>query len=172
MNALRLRVMAQVDRTFQHKRALQLWKEGCSLHSDGKLDQAMKSYDRSIGVCPTAEAHTFKGWVFSNMKKYSKAIAECKTAVSIDPKYGNAYNDIGSYLIHLGKLDEAERWLVLAKRAPRYDQRHYPYMNMGRVYAARGQVWRAIHEFEQALSIAPSDAVCRAALAELRALIS
>jgi Tfp pilus assembly protein PilF len=96
------------------------------------------------------------------------AIAECKRAIELDPEYGNPYNDIGSYLLSQGKLDDAIEWLERAKRATRYDSKHYPFMNLGRVYAAKGLTLRAIQEFEQALQIAPGDPTCMAALAYLR----
>ena len=53
-----------------------------------------------------------------------------------------------------GELDEAVQWLEKAKRAPRYEPRHFPYMNLGRVYAAKGMVRQAIQELEEALRIA------------------
>ena len=48
-----------------------------------------------------------------------------------------------------------------AKTAPRYDPRHYPFMNLGRIYAAKGMVKRAIDEFEGALAFAPGDPTLR-----------
>jgi len=54
-----------------------------------------------------------------------EAIAECKRAIEVDPEFGNPYNDIGSYLIALGRHDEAIPWLEQAIVAPRYDPRHY-----------------------------------------------
>ena len=51
-------------------------------------------------------------------------------------------NDIGSYLVKKGKLDEAIEWLEKAKTAPRYEPRHFPYMNLGRIYAQKGMVLR------------------------------
>jgi len=76
------------------------------------------------------------------------------------------------YLIAKGELDEAIQWLEKAKTAPRYDPRHYPFMNLGRIYAAKGMVKRAIDEFEGALAFAPGDPTCLSALAQLRALLN
>ena len=81
-------------------------------------------------------------------------------AIEVDPAFGNPYNDIGAYLIAKGELDEAIQWLEKAKLAPRYDPRHYPFMNLGRIYAAKGMVKRAIEEFEGALAFAPGDPTC------------
>ena len=39
------------------------------------------------------------------------------------PDVGNPYNDIGSYLIKLGRLDDAIPWLRRAMTARRYEPR-------------------------------------------------
>ena len=152
------------------ERALALWDEGCERQMEQDVEGAMRCYRHSIAVCPTAEAHTFLGWALSWQGDVNGAIAEGRRAIEVDPDFGNPYNDIGAYLIELGRLDEAAEWLEKAKRAPRYDPRHFPYLNLGRIYVAQGKVTAAIAEFEQALEIAPGDAVATQALAKLRAL--
>ena len=156
--------MTQANR----KQALELWEQAQEHHLSGDIDGAIALYTRSIEVCPTAEAYTFRGWAYSFQGRIEDAIAECKKAIDVDPSFGNPYNDIGSYLLKLGELEEAIGWLEKAKEAPRYEPRHFPYMNLGRVYAAQGMILRAIEEFEGALVIAPGDRVCLAALEKLR----
>ncbi len=106
------------------------------------------------------------------MGRIDDAIAECHRAILVDPAFANPYNDIGAYLIAKEELDEAIPWLEKAKTAPRYDPRHFPFMNLGRIYAAKGMVKRAIDEFEGALKFAPGDPNCESALAELRAMLN
>ncbi|HEY6393910.1 MAG TPA: tetratricopeptide repeat protein, partial [Candidatus Binataceae bacterium] len=100
------------------------------------------------------------------------AIAECHRAIEIDPTFGNPYNDIGAYLIARGDLDEAIEWLEKAKEAPRYEPRHFPFMNLARIYAAKGMVKRAIEEFEGALKFAPNEPSCVAAIEQLRSALN
>jgi Tfp pilus assembly protein PilF len=154
------------------KRALALWQEGQRLQLEGELEEAIELYTRSIAVCPTAEAHTFLGWAYSFKNRLDDAIEECKKAIDVDPTFGNPYNDIGSYLIAQGKGDDAMPWLEKAKTAVRYDARHFPYMNLGRLFAGRGLTDRAIGEFEQALKLSPGEATCVAALTYLRRRIN
>ena len=130
--------------------------------------RAIELYTQSLGLYPTAEAYTFRGWAYSFLGRVDEAIEECKKAIATDPTFGNPYNDIGSYLVGKRKLDEAIDWLEQAKVAPRYEARHFPYMNLGRVYAQKGMVRRAIQEFEAALEIHAAEPTCLAALAELR----
>jgi Tfp pilus assembly protein PilF len=152
------------------ERALALWEEGCRLQMERDLQGAIRCYKHSIAVHPTAEAHTFLGWALSWQGDVNGAIAECRRAIEVDPDFGNPYNDIGAYLIELGQLDEAVSWLTKAKTAKRYEPRHFPYLNLGRIYVAQGKVTAAIAEFEQALAIAPGDAMATETLAKLRAL--
>ena len=156
-----------------HKqRALELWNEGVQHHMQGDFDGAITLYTKSIETCPTAEAYTFRGWAYNFMGRAEDAIAECHKAIAVDPDFGNPYNDIGAYLMARGELDPAIEWLEKAKQAPRYEARHFPYMNLGRLYAAKGMVRRAIEEIEGALRIEPEQPTCRAMLAQLRGLLN
>ncbi len=157
-----------VEELFLRKHALSLWQEGQRFHFEGDLERAVELYGRSIAVFPTAEAHTFRGWAYSLDDRLDDAIEECRKAISVDPTFGNPYNDLGSYLMAQGKPDEAIRWLEKAKDAPRYEPRHFPYMNLGRLFAAKGQLARAIREFEGALRLRPDEPGCLAALGRLR----
>jgi tetratricopeptide (TPR) repeat protein len=121
----------------------------------GQLDDALQCYRRSLAIHPTAEAHTFLGWALSYQGKYEEAIEACKRAIAVDPTFGNPYNDIGSYLVALGRDEEAIVWLERAKVAPRYEPRHYPYFNLAGIYARQHKIQPAIRELQQAVAIEP-----------------
>ena len=150
------------------RRANQLFVEAYRLHMVGDIDGAVARYQESIASRPTAEAHTFLGWAFSFMDRLDDAIAECKKAIAVDPDFGNPYNDIGSYLLKQGKLDEAIPWLDQAVHAKRYERRHYPHCNLGRIYWAKGMLIRAIAEFERALELDSTSRFAQGALAMIR----
>jgi len=152
--------------------ALGLWMNGQAAALDGDIDRAIELYTKSLGFYPTAEAYTFRGWAYSFQGRMDEAIDECKKAIAVDPAFGNPYNDIGSYLVQKGKVDEAIEWLEKAKTATRYEPRHFPYMNLGRVYAQKGMVLRAIQEFEAALEIHAGEPTCVSALGQLRGVLN
>ncbi len=137
--------------------ALELWREGTARLLAGDLAEAIDLFTRSLEICPSAEAYTFRGWAYSFTGNLDRAIAECRKAIATDPTFGNPYNDIGCYLMEQGKLDEAPAWFERAKKASRYEPRHFPYLNLGRLYAARGDVAEAMAEFEGALAENPGD---------------
>jgi Tfp pilus assembly protein PilF len=158
--------------TLLKQRALELWNEALQHHMRMDLERAIALYSQSIETCPTAEAYTFRGWAYSALGRIDDAIAECQRAIDIDPSFGNPYNDIGAYLIAKGELDRAVEWLERAKHARRYEPRHYPYMNLGRIYALKGMVLQAIWEFEKALEIEPDEPTCLAMIVRLRGMLN
>ena len=150
------------------EQARRLWQLGTQRLSEGQTEDALELFTQSIAVTPTGEGHTFRGWALSYLGRYDEAIEECKLAIQVDPEFGNPYNDIGVYLMQQDKLDEAIPWLEKAKQAPRYEPRHFPYMNLGRVYVKQGKWWDAHRELEAAVRVAPRDPGARKALHELR----
>jgi len=154
------------------QQARELFQEAYRAQMEGEFDRAVELYKRSLALHPTAEAHTFLGWTYHFQGKVEDAISECKRAIEVDPEFGNPYNDIGSYLISLGRLDEAVPWLEQAIQAPRYEPRHYPYFNLGRVYYAKGMINRAREYFQQALRIEPDYTLARQAIENIRRMVN
>jgi Tfp pilus assembly protein PilF len=148
--------------------ALKLWQEGTDRLLAGDFEEAVALFTKSLELRPTAEAYTFRGWAYSFAGRLDEAIEECRKAIATDPAFGNPYNDIGCYLMEQGNLDEAMPWFERAKRAPRYEPRHFPYLNLGRLRAARGEIAEAIVEFEGALTEAPEDPIALRFLEELK----
>jgi len=151
------------------RRALEVWERAYARQMQGDLEQAIRLYQESLAIYPTAEAHTFLGWTYSFQGRIDEAIEECHKAIAVDPDYGNPYNDIGVYLMQKGDLDGAIPWFEKAKQAPRYEPRQFPYMNLGRIYLRRGQWMDAMREFEEGVRVAPKDQDMRKLLHELRA---
>jgi tetratricopeptide (TPR) repeat protein len=139
-----------IDDRQENERAVRLLQQAYERQRAGDLKEAIRLYKASIALRPTAEAHTYLGWTYSFMHRYQEAIRECEAAIRIDPDFGNPYNDIGSYLIHLGRLEEAIPWLEKAKAAPRYEPRHFPYLNLYRAYTKLNRPIDAQRELQQA----------------------
>jgi tetratricopeptide (TPR) repeat protein len=150
------------------ERAYVLWQQGYVLHAFGDYESAADHFQESIKVYPTAEGHTFLGWSLSHLGQTEDAIVQCKKAIELDPEYGNPYNDIGVYLIDLGRPDEAIPWLKKAMQAKRYCCFQYPHFNLGRVLLMKGRLEEATRAFERALSYDPDYLPAREALQVIR----
>lgn len=138
-------------------RAMAFLQEAMDHQLAGELDDAIGLYKRSIALFPTADAHTYLGWAYSFQGRIDDAIAQCEIAIKLDPEFGNPYNDIGVYLMQQQRLDDAVPWLEKAKQAKRYEPRHFPYLNLGRIYFAKGMLQKALEEFRGALRLNPGN---------------
>lgn len=160
------------DQVEARQQAIEFYREGRRLQQEGDLAGAMEKYRLSLAAYPTAEAHTFLGWIYSLLHLYDKAIAECKKAIAVDPDLGNPYNDIGAYLVERQQHRAAIPWFERAIGASRYAARCYPYFNLGRVYEKLGDWPRAIHHYRRALDLEPDYQQARAAWQILRARLN
>ena len=158
--------------TERETQARQRFQEAFAAQMEGDYERAVELYLASLALVPTAEAYTFLGWAYHYQGKIEEAIVECKRAIALDPDFGNPYNDIGAYLIDLNRYDEAIPWLEQAIAAKRYEPRHFPYFNLGRVYLAKGMINRARELFQKSLTIEPRYTLARQALENVRRMVN
>jgi Tfp pilus assembly protein PilF len=154
------------------EQAQQRFQDAFEAQMQGDYDRAVELYRGSLALHPTAEAHTFLGWTYHFQGKIEEAIAECKLAIEVDPDFGNPYNDIGVYLMDLGRHDEAIPWLEQAIKAKRYEPRHFPYFNLGRIYLGKGMINSARELFKQSLEIEPRYTLARQALESAHRMVN
>eukprot|EP00127_Corallochytrium_limacisporum_P003223 Clim_evm72s147 gene=Clim_evmTU72s147 len=127
--------------------------------SSRDADKAMELYDDSLKFFPTAEAYVGKAEICTQRgDEVDKAISQCLMGLAIDKEYGPAYNLIASCHLNAGREDEAIEWFEMAKRAARTKQRHFPYLQLGNIYALkRRRLDRALREYLGALSLQPDN---------------
>ena len=65
--------------------AAEYFQKGYQQQMAGEYRQAIDLYTRSINAFPTAEAYTFRGWTYSFLGDYDRAITECLQALEVDP---------------------------------------------------------------------------------------
>jgi tetratricopeptide (TPR) repeat protein len=161
------------DLTAAAKReAMELFQRAYQSQLINDYEAAIELYKRSIATYPTAEAHTFLGWVYSFQDRYDEAIEQCLEAIRVDSTLGNPYNDIGSYLIAKGDYYGCVRWFKRALCAPRYESYAFPHFNLGRVYEMRGRLLDAIRHYGLALDQQPTFTQAAKALRRLQARLN
>ena len=150
------------------ERALELIEKAMKHQMAQEFEDAIRLYKESISLYPTADAHTYLGWAYSFVGRLNEAIAQCEIAIQLDPEFGNPYNDIGVYLMQQQRFDDAIPWLEQAKSATRYEPRHFPFINLGRIYLTKGMIQKALEEFGGALKINPDDSELTQLVEELQ----
>jgi len=150
------------------REAMQLFQQAYEAQQSNDYEMAIELYMRSIETYPTAEAHTFLGWVYSFQERYDEAITECLRAIEVDDTLGNPYNDIGSYLIAQGDIYTCVRWFKRALLAPRYESYAFPHFNLGRVYEQRGRLLEAARHYGLAIQEQPGFAQAASALRRMQ----
>lgn len=158
--------------TGRRREAKELFMRAYEAQQTGDYAEAIELYLRSLAAYPTAEAHTFLGWVYSFQGRYDAAIDQCLRAIQVDATFGNPYNDIGSYLIAQGDLYNCVRWFQRALRASRYESYAFPHFNLGRVYEQRGRLIAAARHYGLALQQAPNFTQAAKALRRLQARLN
>lgn len=156
----------------REQKAEELLRKGHDAQRLGNLPEALNLFQRSIQILPTVEAHISLGWSYNFLHRYEDAIDECRRAIAINPNFGDPYNNIGLYLMKLGKLEDAVPRLEQAKEAPDYKTPHYPYLNLGRIALMKGHLLRAAREFGSALEIQPASLTARRTLAAVSAQLN
>lgn len=154
------------------REAIELFQRAYQAQLINDYEEAIELYLRSIETYPTAEAHTFLGWVYSFQQRYREAIDECLAAIRVDDTLGNPYNDIGSYLIAQGDVWSCVRWFKRALLAPRYEARVFPHFNLGRVYEQRGHLLDASRHYSLALEQQPDFAQAAKALRRMQSRLN
>ena len=84
------------------------YKKGTSFVKQGKYDEAIKAFDKVIGIDPTSvEALIGKAIAFFALGKYDETIQACDKAIKLNPQDANAWNNKGAALTAQTKYDEA-----------------------------------------------------------------
>ena len=154
------------------EKARALWELGNQCLLEGQIEEAVQLFEKSIVEEPTAEGYTFRGWAISYLGKLDEAIENCKTAIELDPDFGNPYNDIGSYMLAKGDPYGSVRWFKRALLAPRYESYAFPHFNLGRVYETRRRFLEAARHYGLALEQKPDFTEAAIALRKIQARLN
>lgn len=135
------------------EQAESLWKQGAGLHLGRDYEGAVELYRRALHLHPTARIHTYLAWSLSKLGRFQEAVSHCRRAIEMDPEYPNAYNDLGAYLIEMGRAGEAIPWLRRALDQESYCCPHYSHYQLARAFLLQARVEDARRELETALSL-------------------
>ncbi len=130
-------------------------EKGHQAAQENHFTEALTYFQKALSLKVEARTLTLVGWANSLLLKWEVAKSFCLKAIRQDPDYGPAYNDLGTYLLSQGQILESIKWFNLAKKALKFENREFPYINTGRALMMQKKYKAALSEFNKALKMAP-----------------
>ncbi|CAB1081966.1 hypothetical protein D1AOALGA4SA_9606 [Olavius algarvensis Delta 1 endosymbiont] len=148
---------------FRFQKTLQLDPDHAGAHNNlggqllnqGQLDEALKHLTRAVSINPKmAEAHNNIGIILIQQGDLKGALTHFQDAVRIKPDFQLAQNNLQKALAIRGEGDpEAENIQTALKEIPDDPELHY---QLGNVYIRKGNLPKAIAEFEKTMELQPT----------------
>ena len=142
---------------------------GIDYRGEGKLDLAIKDFDKAIELNPEfAEAYNNLGNTYDDKGDFDKAIVNFNTAIKFKSDFVEAYVNRG---VAYGKRDEFNKAINDFTTAIDLDPDHAgAYFNRGNPYLLKGNLEKAIENYDKSIKLSPDDAqsYCHRGLAWLR----
>jgi tetratricopeptide (TPR) repeat protein len=127
---------------------------GAMLRQQQRWDDAFDEITQSARLMPDfPENHSSLAYVFYRLDDGPNAIAEARTALSMDPQNADAYQDLGLGLYSNGQyLAAAHAYAESLARSPENPDTYY---DMGVTLHAAGNLPAAVAAYRQALRVSP-----------------
>ncbi|MGD0036094.1 MAG: tetratricopeptide repeat protein [Bacteroidota bacterium] len=130
------------------------YSKGKALEELGKLEEAIKSYDKAVEIQPEYYyAWNNKGNVLDELGKHEEAINSYDIAIGIKPGYYEAWNNKGTTVALLGKREEANKCFdkVIEINPESYEA----WYNKGANLVLEGKNEEAIKCYDKVLAMKP-----------------
>ena len=149
------------DHTTLFLRALEVAPNSAKVHSnvggvyleEGRFDDGIRELEASLAILPTALAHRILGTAFLHKGLVGAATAQYRTALKLDPRDAETYNNLGYALLKEDSVDEAIE--VLRKAIVLDPELADAYYTLGRALAEQEQWPEAIAAYQEARRLKP-----------------
>jgi Tfp pilus assembly protein PilF len=127
-----------------------------SMFRAGRVSEALEIMAEAVQSEPdNARMHSIYGTLCFQAGRYPEAEKAFLAALELDPYLTDARNFLGAVYAEEGRSNEAEEQYLIALRDPAYPSPELVYLNLGLLYAARGEDTRAVEQLRNAVEIDP-----------------
>lgn len=132
------------------------YSRGVFAFQDERLEEADRTLEKAAKLSPLSyRYHFLRGLLMIRVKNYPVAIQEIRRALSLNPYYINALNNLGVAYFSIGLVMEAVRaWETSLKIWPDHTEPHH---NLATIYARLGQREKALTHLRELLRLKPFD---------------
>ena len=134
-------------------------KVGMALLKEGKVDEAITSFEKALQLDPSlASVHFNLGAAYERKESLVKAREHFQKAIGLKPDFGEAYLALGnSYLVE--RKFDAPAVDALSKAAELLPTNYNAFYNLGVCYANAGKYGEAEAAFRKAVGITPNEPI-------------
>jgi type IV pilus assembly protein PilF len=123
---------------------------------NGKTQIALEKLTKALELDPKlAPAHTLVAVVYEQIGQLQDAELHYRRAVELAPKSGSMHNNLGAFLCHQRKFDEAQAQFDLALADPFYETPEVALSNRGQCARGAGNIELAEQAYRAALKRKP-----------------
>jgi tetratricopeptide (TPR) repeat protein len=132
-----------------HAGALADYNNGTAYFQMGKLNEAIRWFDKSIAYREKgfAEPYINKGFCLQKLGYHDRAVLCYNEAIKVNPKVAVAYQNRGTAYLHLNRYAESLRDLNQAISMPRQAS-----LSIVTVYIDRGRAYAGLHRWKESFA--------------------
>ncbi|XP_073029057.1 TPR repeat-containing thioredoxin TTL1-like isoform X3 [Primulina eburnea] len=97
----------------------ELKRMGNENYKKGQFAEASSFYEKAIAISPrNAPYHCNRAAALMGLKRLAEAVRECEEAIRLDPEYARAHHRLGSLLLSLGQVENAQKQFCFPGHQP------------------------------------------------------
>jgi len=145
------------DKALKKRQAQAKMDLGKSFLADGNSTAGLNELLRAAEMDPSnPDIHNELALAYREVGMYSEAITHGNKAIELRPNFSEAYNNLGTFYLMLGKWDLAIQCFARALDNTVYATPHFAYNNLGFAYHKKGDFRKAVASYLKAIQARPS----------------